>query len=413
MSRLLIGIAICFTAIIMRADAQGLNIELNGGLQGMRYQLQNGQVQLLPGGSLGLTYSFRLGNNWDLLSGVTGGVYRTKASLRDGVVFTTYEVDDLGSAFQYTMKTVGYKETQQFFAAAIPLLLQYHTTGAGVQWYFDGGGKVFAPFNSSTKVSAKQLTLSGYYPDFNIDVSNLPEHGFGTVNGWKTSATTKLSPSAALSAATGISFRLSSGSRLYAGVYVDYGLTTLKEKTDSMPLITYNPNGITGVRAGGVLNGSGTGPVNLLSFGLQLRLSFGSARPKAERSKTKKEPPPPLDSAVRVNLYEVIERAIVFGRFNETTLPDIQKEQLDEVADLLKQYPTIRIALVGHICNSETETESKNVGAARTRAVAKYLQSKGINPSRIDISPVIVSDEFVPDNPPANYRNRRVVVAVE
>jgi outer membrane protein OmpA-like peptidoglycan-associated protein len=412
MSRLLIGIAICFTAIITRADAQGLNIELNGGLQGTRFQLQNGQSQLLPGGSLGLTYSFRLGDNWDLLSGVTGGVYRTKASLRDGVVFTTYEVDDLGSAFQYTMKTVGYKETQQFFAAAIPLLLQYHTTGTGVQWYFDAGGKVSAPFNSSINVSAKQLTLSGYYPDFNIDVSNLPEHGFGTVNGWKTSATTKLSPSAALSAATGVSFSLSSGSRLYAGLYVDYGLTTLKEKTDSMPLVTYNPNGIAGVRAGSVLNGSGTGQVNLLSFGLQLRLSFGSARPKAERSNTKKEPPPPLDSALSIELYEVIERAVVFGLPNETTLPDIQKEHLDEVADILKQYPTIRIALVGHTCNSETQTENKNVGAARARAVAKYLRSKGVDASRLDISPVVVSDEFDPDNPPANYRNRRVVIAV-
>ena len=413
MSRLIIGIAICFTAIMMRADAQGLNIELNGGLQGTRYQLQNGQSQLLPGGSLGLTYSFRLGSNWDLLSGVTGGIYRTQASLRDGVVFTTYQVDDIGSAFQYTMKTAGYKETQQFFAAGIPLLLQYHTTGAGVQWYFDGGGKVFAPFNSSIKVSAKQLTLSGYYPDFNIDVSNLPEHGFGTVSGWKTNATTKLSPSAALSAATGVSFGLSPGARLYVGLYVDYGLTSLKEKTDSMPLVTYNPTGIAGVRAGSVLNGSGAGQVSLLSFGLQLRLSFGSAKPKAARSNATKEPPPPLDSAVSVDLYEAIERPVVFGLFNETTLPQIQKEHLDEVAEILKQYPTIRISLVGHICNSETKTEDKKVGRARTRAVAKYLESKGVDGRRIDVSPVIQSDEFAPDNPPANYRNRRVVVAVE
>jgi outer membrane protein OmpA-like peptidoglycan-associated protein len=103
---------------------------------------------------------------------------------------------------------------------------------------------------------------------------------------------------------------------------------------------------------------------------------------------------------------------VVFGLPNETTLPDIQQEHLDEVADLLKQYPTIRIALVGHTCNSETQTENKNVGTARARAVAKYLRSKGVDASRLDISPVVVSDEFDPDNPPANYRNRRVVIAV-
>jgi hypothetical protein len=43
------------------------------------------------------------------------------------------------------------------------------------------GGKVFVPFNSNIRVSAKQLTLSGYYPDFNVDVSSLPQHGFGTI----------------------------------------------------------------------------------------------------------------------------------------------------------------------------------------------------------------------------------------
>jgi len=416
MSRITISIVICFATILTQAEAQGLNIELNGGLQGTRYQLQNGQSKLLPGGSLNLTYSFRLGNSWDLLSGITGGVYRTQATLQDGVVFTSVQVDDIGSAFLYSVKTAGYQETQRFFAAGIPLLLQYHTTGAGVQWYFDGGGKVFAPFNSSIQVSAKQLTLSGYYPDYNIEVTNLPQHGFGTINGWKTTATGKLRPTVALSAATGVSFGLSPGTRLYAGLYVDYGLTNIKEKTDSMPLVTYSPTGITGVQAGSVLNRPNGGQVSLLSLGLQLRLSFGSAsaRPKAAaRRNAKKEPAQPLDSAASVDLYEVIERSVVFGLPDETTLPEIQKEHLDEVADLLKQYPRVRISLTGHICNSETKAENKKVGSARARVVARYLQSKGVSSGRIDINPNVVSDEFKPDDPPSNYRNRRVVIAVE
>jgi OmpA-OmpF porin, OOP family len=83
------------------------------------------------------------------------------------------------------------------------------------------------------------------------------------------------------------------------------------------------------------------------------------------------------------------------------------------VAEILKQYPTIRMSLVGHICNSETKAENKKVGMARARAVARYLQSKGVDGSRMDISPVVQSDGFAPDDPPANYRNRRVVIAVE
>ncbi len=178
MVRKIAGIAICLAAIVTRSGAQGPGIELNGGLQGMRYPLQNGQVTQLLGGSVGLGYTFRLSSGWDLRSGITGGIYRTQASLNDGLVFTSDQVDDAGSAFQYKVKTEGYKEIQRFFAAGIPLLLQYHTTGS-TQWYFEGGGKILVPFVIRVyKVSAQQLSLSGYYPDYKVEVSNLPQHGF-------------------------------------------------------------------------------------------------------------------------------------------------------------------------------------------------------------------------------------------
>jgi OOP family OmpA-OmpF porin len=413
MIRKTIGVAVFFAAMIMQAGAQGFGIELNGGLQGTRFPLENGQTKALPGTSLGLGYSFRLGNKWVLRTGVTGGLYRTKASLQDSIVFTSYQVDDAGSAFQYTMKAKGYKETQQFFAASVPLLLQYHTAGEGAQWYFEGGGKVFVPFNTSIDVSAEKLILSGYYPDFNVDVSNLPQHGFGTVNGWTASANTKLKPAAALCAATGVSFGVSPGTRLYAGVYIDYGLTDLKKKNDSMPFATYNPTGITGVHASSVLNMQNAGKVSLLSFGLQLRLSFGSARAKPDRTHTEKEPRNPADSVISDDDLELMERPVVFGLIGETALPETEKPHLDDVADIMKEYPTIRISIVGHICNSETETENKKVAAARAKAVAQYLRSKGIDRSRMDVSSISQSDEVQPNNPPANYRARRVVITVQ
>src|ERR1700744_55634 len=113
-------VTICLTALIMQAGAQGLSIGLDGGLQGMQYRLPNGADKLLPGGSLDLLYTFRLKGPWNLITGLTAGIYRTQATLPDGVVFTNYQVDDEGSAFQYSMKTEGYKETQRFFAAGIP-----------------------------------------------------------------------------------------------------------------------------------------------------------------------------------------------------------------------------------------------------------------------------------------------------
>ncbi len=290
MVRKIVVIAVCLTAIITRSRAQELGIEVNGGLQGTQYQLQNGQNKQLPGGSLGLSYIFRLSSRWGLHTGITGGFYRTQAALPDGVVFTSDQVDDAGSAFQYQVKAGGYKETQRFLAASIPLLLQYHTTGS-TQWYIEGGGKVFVPFHTSIQVSAQQLSLSGYYPDFNLNVSNLPQHGFGTLHGWKSSTTSELKPAAALSAATGLGFRLSPGARLYTGLYVDYGLTDLNDKNGTMPLVTYSSTGINGVRANSVVNMQNAGQVVLLSFGLgkaeRFRISKGkTCHPSQNKRRT-------------------------------------------------------------------------------------------------------------------------------
>jgi outer membrane protein OmpA-like peptidoglycan-associated protein len=398
--------------MITQAGAQALHIGLEGGLQGMHYSLQNGDSKPQAGGALSIGYTYRLNRNWDLLAGVSGGVYRTEATLKDGVVFTSNQVDDGGSAFEYSVKTTGYKETQRYFAASIPVLLQYHTTDEGVQWFFDGGGKVFVPFSTNVQASARQLALSGYYPDYNIDVSNLPQHGFGTIDNWKSSATAQLKPSVAVSAATGASFPLLPGTRLYAGVFVDYGLTSLLKKGESKPFASYSSTGVSGVQAGSVLNLPSTGKATLLSFGLQLRVSFGLSRPKRAGQGVTTQPSGIKDSLMAEQRL-LIEEPVVFGLLGESTIPEIQKDHLDEVADLMKQFPRIRISLVGHICGSDTEPEEQKVGVDRAKAVAQYLRNKGIDGSRMDVSPTSESDVVEPFNPLANFRNRRVVVKVE
>jgi outer membrane protein OmpA-like peptidoglycan-associated protein len=428
MIRQAIGIAVLCAAIITQARAQGLTIELDGGLQGTQYQLLNGQNKPLPAGSLGLLYTFRLGKNWGLITGITAGVYRTQATLPNGTVFSNDQVDDEGSAFQYSMKTEGYKETQQFVAAGVPLLIQYHTAGPGTQWYVNGGGKVVFPAAASIQISAQQLNLSGYYPDYNISVSNLPQHGFGTITNWKAGTTSELKPAAALSVATGLSFKLSGSARLYTGLYIEFGLTDLKSRNDSLPFVTYSPTGVSGIKASSVLNMQNAGQMKGVAFGLQLRLGFGGNRtrsaarpatetessnpPSPENPATRANPPNPADSLISDDEANAIERPVIFGTIDETILPEIQKTHLDQVAEILLQYPGLRISLVGHICNSETETEKTKVGMARARAVARYLQSKGIDRSRMDVSAVNQSDPVTPFNPPANFQKRRVVITI-
>jgi len=414
MTRKTIVIITCLAFIFVRCSAQELGIEVNGGWQGTQYQLQGGTVRQLPSGSLGLSYGFRLGRHWHLLTGITGGFYRTRASLGDSAVYNSAQVDDAGSAFQYNVRAAGYKETQEFIAAGVPLLLQYQTTGYHTRWYFDIGGRALFPLTASIHQSAKQLNLSGYYPDYNIEVSNLPQHGFGTVNNWASTQTVTLKPAAILSASTGLSFRLSHGARLYTGVYLDYGLTTLKSANDSMPLVTYSAAGISQVQANSVLKMPISGQMTLMSYGVQLRVSFGPAGSKANsKSSQKEEQPHPADSVVDEYEAKIIQTPVIFGAIGETTIPDIMKKHLDDVAAILVQNPAIRISLVGHICNSGTESEDADVGLERAKAVARYLRSKGVSRRRMNTGYLQVSDPVLPNNPAANYRNRRVVITVQ
>jgi hypothetical protein len=194
--------------------------------------------------------------------------------MNDGT-YSSYAVDNTGSAFRFDVKSTGYKETQRFFSLGVPLMLQYHTLGSGTQFFMNGGGKFILPFHANVKASAQQLQLSGFYPDFNLDVTNLNQHGFGMINNWQGSSSTKLKAGAALIGETGASFALSNGHRLYTGLYLEYGLTDMKSDNGTSGLVVYNPNGISGVQPGGVLNMQNAGSAKLLSFGITVKFGFG------------------------------------------------------------------------------------------------------------------------------------------
>ncbi|HEV2479408.1 MAG TPA: OmpA family protein [Puia sp.] len=433
------ALTLCFTAIVGLAGAQELGIEVDGGLQGMRYSLQNGKSTLQPGASLGINHVFRLYRNFGLLTGVTGGLYRTQATLPNSMAFAYPEVDDQGAAFLYNVRFTGYKETERTLAVIIPVLFQYHTDGAAAQWYIDAGAKVFFPVNTSIQVTAQQMSLSGYYPNYDLVVSDLPKHGFGTAGGWKSSTSTQLEPGAALSAGTGLAFGISRGVRLYAGVYIDYGLTALKTGRDSMPVVTYSPSGIGNVKANGVFSTSNAGQPKLLSFGLQLRLTWGATpakkttrpaksatrpekrttRPEkratrpAEKVDTILRPLSPAGAPISDSELITIQRPIIFGIVGETNIPEIQTAILDDVVTIMQQHPDLRISVVGYTCDGLQQAEDSKLGDARARAVARYLEHKGIDRHRMDISYDKQSAPSKAYDPAANYRNRRVLISPE
>lgn len=435
----------CLTALSLAGStyAQEFGIELNGGLQGLKYDIDHGNRKLQPGGSLGVNYTFRLAKQWGFLTGVSASYYNTKLTLQDGT-FSSYQVDNTGSAFQYNIKATGFEEKQSFLAGTIPLMLQYHTLG-NTRWYMTAGAKLILPVEATVKASASQLTLTGYYPDYNIEVKDMPQHGFGTVNNWSSDTKQELKPSVTASAATGISFRLSEGMRLYTGVYFDYGVTNMQKRSGDNPsLVAYNPANINEAKAGSALNGIDKS--YLMAYGLQVRIGFEKRKPKAVpppppppvvEVAVKQEPapapapppPPPTPAEVKQPVQDpppaqvpsitaeetiVVEKPVVFGKIGSTALNESLKPQLDSIANVLNRYPELQVEIVGHTCDIGTEKENARIGMERAKSVAKYLQSKGIARSRMDLRSAGPSDPMVENTSSGNRSlNRRVTVLVK
>ncbi|MGX5816603.1 OmpA family protein [Chitinophaga lutea] len=417
--------------------AQEAGVEMTGGLQGLQYDLPSGNAKLQAGASLGATYTFPLSQRFGIVTGISAGYYKTKATLKDDVIFVSYAVDDNNSAFHYQARTRGFEETQRFFSAGIPVLLQYHTLG-NTQWYVQGGGKLLLPFNGKISSSASSLALAGYYPDQHLTIDELPQHGFGTIQNWKDDKGLELKPAVALSLATGFSFRLSEKLRLYTGVYADYGLNNMKKSGSEDLFVTYAPTGIDNAKTNGVL--TMTGKARAMSFGIQVKLGIDTRKrryerepedlptlvapleepkpepkptpPPAEKANTPAPPPPPV-AAPSAEERTLIEKSVGFTTVGSTDVPENLKPHLDSVAQTLTDYDNLRVLIIGHTCDIGNDEQNARIGEARAKAVAGYLVAKGVAPDCIDIESAGKTQPLVPNTSEQNRRqNRRVTIRI-
>ncbi len=442
-------IGFCLLMFTFRVQSQEFGIELNGGVQGMSYDMAGGgKGKPQAGGGAGVQYVFPLSARFGLLTGIGCGYYRTKATVQDGATFSSWQVDNAGSAFQYNISVTGYTETQRMLAAGIPVMLQYHTVGNNTQWYLNAGAKFILPFNAKIKAAAKQLNLSGYYPDFNVEVFNVPQHGFAALSNWQSNRNIELKPAAALSAGTGVSFKMGERMRLYTGVYIDYGLNDMKRAAGyNNSLIGYNAGGTGNPPAGGVLSIGNTAGAKLFACGLQIKLGLERRKTKtvqqsvpeppvkelpqqeaaqpvsqpqeqteqAVKEETVQAPPTsPLKPVMSAADSSVFKQPVTFGVLGQTTIPENAYPHLDSIAVILNKYSGTHIEIVGHTCNIGGENENIKVGGLRAKAVAAYLQSKGIAAERMLARSAGLSMPLAPNSSTPNRQvNRRVTIILE
>ncbi|NVK86357.1 MAG: OmpA family protein [Cytophagia bacterium] len=76
----------------------------------------------------------------------------------------------------------------------------------------------------------------------------------------------------------------------------------------------------------------------------------------------------------------------VFFNFSSSTLTEVTKKQLDDVAEKLENEPKLSIKVVGHADYIDKEDFNQELSQKRSAKVAEYLVSKGISSDRISMA---------------------------
>ena len=268
---ILLLLALCLSLPSMAQRRHEISVAGGYGLSSLQYKSNITDNQKGYNAHVGLGYNFYFTPDWSVKTGAELGFYSAVASLAQSTTYPKSKVNDW--EFTYTYRD--YKETVPAALFTIPVMVQGET-GGKIAFYAAAGAKISIPLHAQYRTSG-HLTTSGYHTVYNIPVDNLPAYGFGQFDVDETTGL-DLNLSVQLAVEAGVKWRLDDRFSLYAGGYLDYGLTNLHKKTgdEGVRLITYQPSARPNEYRflyGSFLHSSDK--LYPVAAGITLRLSFG------------------------------------------------------------------------------------------------------------------------------------------
>lgn len=159
-------------------------------------------------------------------SGADFFMYRSKVTLNGTI--TTPSYDDInGQAFDLMQSYDEWVEKQRIFTFEFPLGVYYKASISDKTNFVGGvGGKMVVPAFSRYQITEGTYAVSGYYPQTDATIKDLPHHGFVNT---QPVASGGLNTRLAFSVygELGFNFALSDRASLHTGLYCNYGITRI------------------------------------------------------------------------------------------------------------------------------------------------------------------------------------------
>lgn len=156
------------------------SLETGIGLHNLNYTLKNGSSSANSGLMANLKFAHFLTSLWGIETGV--GLKSYKSSSTINLTEKTPSFDSDGDPYEYRAVFHNWSEIQGSTQLEIPIegVFRYmFNTKVGLLTKL--GVSVSIPLSTKYETIDGDMTTSGYYSQWNIELTNLPQHGFSTV----------------------------------------------------------------------------------------------------------------------------------------------------------------------------------------------------------------------------------------
>jgi len=228
-----------------------LNFNVGGGIHNLSYNLQNGTQKGQFGYTLNAGYSYFFTPKWGLHTGLGFQSFNSLSTLN--YLSSTPDIDTDGQSYTFKANYKNWQERQHALFVDIPLTIQFKLpVSEKIGILTSVGGNISFPVNANFKTVGGEFLTTGFYSQYNAELSDLPQHGFST-NTNKYTGNQSLKTSFMATADLGGLFKLNEKLDLYGGAYINYGLNNILNPDTKLVYQPAQPSGIyNGVFASGL-----------------------------------------------------------------------------------------------------------------------------------------------------------------
>ena len=266
---------VLFALFAMQFASAQFYVGVQGGVAVISSNITSSKYDTNLGGAIKAGYVYTIAKKFGLGTGIEFAQYRQNVGVVNGQSLTTSLVDQTGSAFFYTVNTNNYLEKQTLQTLQIPLFLQFSKeVNKGVKFNFRAGAKYCLPTSYKINASSDFVNATGFYPDFNLTVTNLPAYGFGRNNSYETEGQYSTRGAVMSFFELGFTFKIANKSGLYFALFLENTHTSIIKNSTDNSFIGYNPNSISNREANGLYSTKTNANIKPRSFGLTVAYSF-------------------------------------------------------------------------------------------------------------------------------------------